>query len=529
MNEIYQQFVSILYAIWQRRTYALITAWVVSALGWFLVAQIPNQYEASSRIYVDTESMLGNLMRGMAVNTDILQQLNMVRQTLISRPNMEKVVRMTDLDLNAKNDQELEAIIVDLQKRINLASSGVNLFRLSFEDKDPQLARKVVQSLLTLFVEANMGASRKDLAGTRRFLDDQLRKHEQELAAAERRKAEFQQKNLGMLPGDATYFSRLQTVRSEMVVANAELDDARIRRDEMRRHLGNVPPYITATGSVGGPPVGGNSNDLAQRIASKQRRLDELREHGFTDKHPDVVIMKESIAQLQKELEKENAVIAEHMKSGDMSPLPGTGAGNLVPNPIYEQLKIRIIEMETQIASLQGRVEQKRQDMAKLEAMAQHVPEVEAEMARLNRDYDVIKSNYEKLLERRESARLAQDLETKTDGVQIRVIDPPQVPRLPSSPNRLLLVAGVLVAGLGAGIGVAFLLSQLHTTYTSVQRLRDTFAFPVLGSISAIITEQEERMRHRNLVAFLIGLVGLFGAFGGVILIEMLRGNLLVG
>jgi polysaccharide chain length determinant protein (PEP-CTERM system associated) len=525
MNQIYQQIVAMAYGIWQRRTYALIVAWVVSALGWFLVAQIPNKYESSARIYVDTQTMLSNLMRGMAVNTDMLQQLNMVRQTLLSRPNMEKVIRMVDLDLNAKTDNELEAIIKDVQNRISLSASGGNLFRLAYEDKDPQLSRKVVQSLLTLFVEANIGASRKDLAGSRRFLDDQIRKHEQELTAAERRRAEFQQKNLGFIPGEVNYFQRLQAARQELVMANSELEDAKVRRNEMKRQLNNVPPYITAASGVGGPPIGGVT-DLPQRLAAKQRRLDELRERGYKEQHPDVVIMKSTIAELEAELAKEQEMIAEQIASGESGPLPGSNS--IAPNPVYEQLKVRLVDMETQIASLQGKLEQKQRAVAQLESMAQRVPEVEAEMARLNRDYEIIKANYEKLLQRRESARLAQELESKTDGVQIRVIDPPSEPRIPSSPNRLLFLSGVLIVGLGAGIGVAFILSQLHTTYATVQGLRDTFAFPVLGSISAIVNEQERRLARRNLLAFCIGLVGLFLAYGGVLLIEALRGNLMV-
>ncbi len=526
MNEVYQQLISILYGIWQRRNFALVTAWVVSVVGWFAVAQIPNQYEATARIYVDTQSMLSTLMKGMTANTDVLQQLNMVRQTLISRPNMEKVVRMTDLDLKAHNDTELEAIVADLQKRISLQASGVNLFKLGFEDENPELSKKIVQSLLTLFVEANIGASRKDLAGTRRFLDEQIRKHEQELAAAERRKAEFQQKNLGFIPGETSYYDKLQDVRGELVVADAALDEAKLRRNELERHLKSIPPYISSTGNSGVPATdGGVVSDLPQRIAAKQRRLDELRERGYKDEHPDVVIMKKTIKALQEEYAKEQKELAEKIQNGDVGAvMPGA---NVMPNPVYEQLKIRLIEMETQIASLRGRFDKKQKAVEQLEAMAQRVPEVEAEMARLNRDYTIIKKNYEKLLERRESARLSQDMETKTDGVQIRVIDPPQVPQIPSSPNRLLFLSGVLLVGLGAGIAAAFLLSQLHTTFATAQRLRDTFSLPVLGSISAIVNERDHRLHVRNLIAFGIGTAGLFGAYAGVILIEVLRGNIL--
>ncbi len=524
MNEVYQQLLSALHEIWRRKAYALIAAWVVCTAGWLFVAQIPNQYQATARIYVDTQTMLSNLMRGIAADTDGMQQIMMIRQTLISRPNMEKVVRMTDLDLNARNDKELEDIVSNLQENVRLSAQGASLFNLSFEDQDPQVAKKVVQSLLTLFVEENIGANRKDLAGSRRFIDEQVRKHEQELEAAERRMAEFQQKNLGFLPGDSSYFSRLQQVRAELVAADAALREAKLQRTELDRQLAGIPPFITATGGLG-PPIGGvSSSGVASRIAQKQRRLDELLERGYTEEFPDVKIMRQTIEELKKEYADEQAVLQGQIEEGGSSFVP-SGA-NVVPNPIYEQIKIRLIEAETQLATLRDRLEQKKADVQRYEDMAQRVPAVEAELARLNRDYSTINANYQKLIQRRESARLAQDLETKSDGVQIKVIDPPDVPRVPSSPNRLLFLSGVLLVGLGAGVSVAFLLSQLHTTFNTTQRLRDAFSLPVLGSITVILTENEKRAKVKNLIAFSVGLAGLFFAYGGVVAIEVLRGTI---
>jgi polysaccharide chain length determinant protein (PEP-CTERM system associated) len=520
MNDIYQQLMSSLLAIWRRRAYIVITAWAVCTAGWLFVAQIPNKYEATARIYVDTQTMLNTLMKGIAADTDIVQQINMIRQTLISRPNMEKVVRMTDLDLHAKDDADLEKIVNQVKEKISLSAQGINLFNLSYENEDPQVAKKVVQSLLTLFVEENIGANRKDLAGTRRFIDEQISKYEQDLDAAERRLAEFQQKNLGFLPGsNANYFGTLQQARSDLAVADAALREARLQRAELERQLVGVPPFITATGGMG-PPVGGSaSSDINQRIAMKQRRLDELLERGYKEEHPDVKLMRDTIADLKREFARDQKAF----QAGDPEAVQG---GNVVPNPIYEQIKIRAVDQQTQIATFQDRYNQKRAEIQRLEEMSQRVPAVEAEMARLNRDYSTIKGNYEKLLQRRESARLAQDLETKSDGVQIRVIDPPDVPRVPSSPKRLLLVSGVLLAGLGAGVLAAFVLSQIHSTFNTTQRLGDVLGLPVLGSITVILSEQEKRLQHRNLIAFFVGLVGLFMAYGGVVTIEIIRGTI---
>lgn len=523
MNEIYQQIISTLLAIWRRRAFALISAWIVCTAGWLFVAQIPNKYEATARIYVDTQTMPNTLMRGIAADSNVLQQVNMIRQTLISRPNMEKVVRMTDLDLNAKDDAELALIVDSVMEKIKLSASGINLFNLSYEDPDPEVSKKVVQSLLTLFVEENIGANRKDLAGTKRFIDEQIRDHERELEAAERRTAEFQQKNLGFLPGDANYFSTLQAARSDLVSADAALREARLQRNELGRQIAGIPPFVTATGGLG-PPIGGGSSDISQRMASKQRRMDELLERGYKPDHPDVKLMRQTIEDLKREYAKEQKEFQGQADSGEATVVPG--GGSVVPNPIFEQVKIRLIESETQIATLQDRLNQKRAQVRNLEEMAQRVPAVEAEMARLNRDYATIKGNYEKLLQRRESARLAQDLETKSDGVQIRVIDPPDVPRVPSSPNRFLFLTGVLLIGLASGVFVAFLMSQIHTTFNTTQRLADAFGFPVLGSVTVILSEQERRTNMRNMIAFTVGLVGLFVAYGGVILIEVIRGTI---
>ena len=519
MNDVYQQLISTLLAIWRRRMYILVSAWIVCTAGWLFVAQIPNKYEATARIYVDTQTMLNTLMRGIAADTDVIQQINMIRQTLISRPNMEKVVRMTDMDLNAKTDADLDKLVTEVTQKIKLSAQGINLFNLSFEDQDPQVAKKVVQSLLTLFVEENIGANRKDLAGTRRFIDEQISKYEQDLDASERRMAEFQQKNLGFMPGNANYFATLQTARGDLAVAEAALREARLQSAEMGKQLTGIPPFITATGGIG-PPIGGASSDISQRIAMKQRRLDELLERGYKEEHPDVKLMRQTIADLKKEYAKDQKAYA----TGDVSAMQAEG--NVVPNPIYEQIKVKMIEQQSQIATLQDRYDQKRAEIQKLQEMSQRVPAVEAEMARLNRDYTTIKENYQKLLQRRESARLAQDLETKSDGVQIRVIDPPNVPRVPSSPKRLLLVSGVLLIGLGVGIVVAFVLSQIHTTFNTTQRLQDAFGLPVLGSVTVILTEQEKRLHVRNLIAFSVGLAGLFLAYGGVVTIEIIRGTI---
>ncbi len=183
---------------------------------------------------------------------------------------------------------------------------------------------------------------------------------------------------------------------------------------------------------------------------------------------------------------------------------------------------VKVIDQESKVAVLQGRVLDQRQQVAKLDEEAKTVPEVEAKMARMDRDYNVLKANYDSLLSTRESAKIATDMETNSDNVQFRVIDPPTTSLRPVTPNRPLLLSGVLLLGVVTGIAVAFLLSQIHSTYLTVQRLREEFALPVVGSISAVLLPEARRQRVTEAVTFAACFGGLLIAYGGVMLLDSL-------
>jgi polysaccharide chain length determinant protein (PEP-CTERM system associated) len=249
----------------------------------------------------------------------------------------------------------------------------------------------------------------------------------------------------------------------------------------------------------------------------------------YTEKHPDVVIARKRLERLEKELEEEeklaakmNGDIADEAVGPGESPQPSGTKKNVIPNPIYEQVKLQLVQREAEIVTLKLRTENARKELEKWEKMAAHVPQVEQEMTRLNRDYQIIKTKYEEMRDRQESAKLARDMETKAQKVQFRIIDPPKVPIKPSSPNRPLFLAAVLALGTGAGLAFAFLLGQINTTFASASRLKSAFTLPVVGCVSAITSNRERRRRVRELLSFGLVSTSLLIAFGGLILIELL-------
>jgi polysaccharide chain length determinant protein (PEP-CTERM system associated) len=165
---------------------------------------------------------------------------------------------------------------------------------------------------------------------------------------------------------------------------------------------------------------------------------------------------------------------------------------------------------------MRARVAEYSSRYANLKSLSNAVPEVEADLAQLNRDYEVNKSNYEKLLERRETAKMSGEMSSTTELMTFRIIDPPTVPQIPAGPDRPKLFSLVFLGALLAGIGVAFMMSQIRPTFHSQSSLREITGRPILGSVAMIWTDQEKIKRKRRLYAFGFSLLVLLGLYGGL-------------
>lgn len=497
MHDLLGQLYAYVRETWRYRWLALGAAWVVCIAGWLFVYQIPDEYRASARVHVDTQSMLRPLLRGIAVDTNLAQRVNLMTRTLLTRPNMEKVARMTDMHLEAQTDAQMAALVDRLRSRIAIqGNQRENLYTLSYNDRDPQKAHEVVQAILTIFTESALGDTRLDGDMAQSFIEKQIQEYEQRLSEAEQRLADFRRKNVGMLPSDrGDYYQRLQEAQNQLEDAQLRLREAQSRRDEIQRQLAGEEPTFGITDYQGS--VSGNSH-LDTRIQNLQERLDEML-LTYTEQHPDVKSLQRTIEDLEQQKQEQLEL------SGG---LPSSGNGNLETNPVYQQMRITLSNAEVEISSLKARVARYQQEVEELRHMVDTIPNIEAELKRLNRDYNVNRKNYEELLQRRESAAMSQSFEEGGQQMQFRVIEPSRVPTSPAEPNRPLLFTGVLLAGLGAGLGLAFLVSQLRPVFHNRRTLNSVTGFPVLGTVTLIMDERT-RSRHRTEMLFLGSITGL--------------------
>ena len=509
MSELFQLFFHYLNALWKRRWIVLIGAWAVAIPGWLVVASMPSVYESSSRIYVDTTSVLQPLLRGIAVPSNLDAQVQLMKQTLLSRPNLMEVARKTDYDLAARGPAEMESLLNSIQSRTLVASNREDIFWISFQDSNPQRARDVVQALLTIFVESNLGQSRQDLDTAEEFIDRQIADYETRLREAEDRLAKFKQDHIDVVLGEGSYLSRATSATQVMEQFEEDLGVAVAQRNMLQTELAGIPETVP-NGLTNGPP-----DDTQYRIVELEVLLRQLLSQ-YTEKHPDVITTQRQLDSLLAKQREAEAALAEASATGATPAAAEDGFGS--PNPVYSQVKLQLIQLDTQIENLRRRAATARAEAESLADKAEEVPRVEAEFQRLNRDYDIIKARHDELLSRRESARMSRSRDAVGQEVQYRLIEPAVVPTKPVGPNRPLFLTAVLVLSGGAGLGLALLLVILDTSFSTVVELRTFTGIPVLGSVSD--TRKRTGRRFMETVALGSGALALGLVFGVLLVIE---------
>ncbi|MBL8266090.1 XrtA system polysaccharide chain length determinant [Steroidobacter sp.] len=531
MQALIEQVLNELRGAWRFRRYALAVAWGVCLFGWFVVYAIPDTYQSSARVNVDTRTALRNVVDGLVVNIDVESQLNLVRQSLLGRANLEKVAQQVGLDVTARTGPEREALLNSIMARIEIALEPPmtrdpripnTLFRITFTDQNRQTALKVVDTLLNSFVEDTIGSDRNGTASAQRFLREQLTEYGRRLADAESQLAEFKKKNVGLVPGDeGGYFARLTTEMQEVKRLQGQLAVANSRRLELQRQLRGETPFVPpAEGGSGGRSTGASAGpqDTAARIQETQSRLDDLL-LKYTERHPEVIATKETLEALKTRQKEELAAL----RRGD----PGAAAvANASSNPVYQSIQTTLNAADVEIAALRSQLADHQRNEGELRRLVDTAPEVEAEYARLTRDYTVTRTQYNNLLERLEKARLSGDAE-QTGVVKFNIVDPPSAGFSPIFPNRPLFLFAVLVVGVGAGCGVAYVMHMMRPVFATSRSLSDLTGLPVLGTVTRSWVEKYRAQLRSGLLRYSIASALLFVVFIVVVVVQQPGSRLL--
>lgn len=516
MDGVFEQIRIAIHSVWRRRWLALGVAWGLCLAGWLVVAMLPNTYESQAKLSVQTQGLLADRI---GVSTAERQAgVDRVRQTLTSTANLEKVVRRTDLNKQVVSERDLAAQVGAIRENIVVTALPDNVLQIKAEASSPalsnaenaRLSTAIVQNLIDLFVEDNLSGGRGETRQAIRFFDTKIAGLEKQMMETEQRRVAFETRYMGLLPGEGSISQRMTAARMELSNVDSQLASAQGSLAAVRGQLAGTPATIQTPNYAASSPVAFDPG--AGQIAALEGQLSQAYAKGWTDAHPDVVATKSQIARTRAQGRGRAAPRA--------SSAPSTISS---PNPMYMSMRSMVAEKEALVGAANARKSQLQNDINQMAARQVSEPGVAAEQDRLNRDYDVLKRQYDKLLEEREGVRLRSDVASQTETVQFKVIEPPSRPTIPATPNRPLLLTAILILGLGAGAATAFAVAQFKTTFPSARRLAEATGLPVLGTVSEVVTPPVAAARRRQLVWLAGGGGALTACYALLVIVELIQ------
>ena len=499
MDGLYEQFRIALHQVWRRRWLAMAVAWGVAVLGWLVIALIPSSYEAKARLFVQMQSILPTQI-GITPD-ERANQLMRLKQTLTSNENLVRVVRRTDLNSLVASERDMGGVVTGLRERILITAQPDGMIEIKATSnisgfsngQNARTAAGTVQGLIDLFIERNLSGDRRETGQSLQFLDEELRRREVQLQEAEQRRMEFEQRFMGLLPGEGSIGQRMSAARLELSNIEQQIAAGQGALNGLRAQLNATPQTL--------PGISDGTSTASGRLAALEGQLNQNLARGWRDSHPDIIALRQQIERIRP------AAAAERRE--------GTTG---MPNPGYVSLRAMLAEKEAQLAASAARRNQLQADLAQLGSRQSSEPGLAAEQSRLNRDYDVLKQQYDQLLGNREQVRLRGDMQTRTNPLNIQVVEPPSIPTVPVAPNRPIFLTLILFVALGAGIAVAFVAGQLQTTFPTQSRLASVTGLPVLGTVTEVITAPE-RVRRRQRLVWLGGAAGALAASWAVLIL----------
>lgn len=525
MNPHFDKVVDEIKDTWRHRWLALGIASALAVAGWLLIFMLPDRYEAQASVLVDARTALKPALEGLALQQDVGVELSYVRESLLTNPTLLDVAKrvgilpQTDTD-PARTERALAAlrkhITLKMQSaddRPEMGFSGGTTYGLLYQDTNRPRALGVVQILLQKFVDETLGGKKQGSEAAQQFLETQVKDYEKRLRDAEDKLADFKSRNFGLMPSQqGGYFVELQKETELVADTKTKLLVAESRRSALDKQLhGDAAASATSPIALSNGAGGQVGMDTASRIAQTKAHLDDLL-NKYTDNHPDVIEARKTLAELEARRAEEIA----SLKSGDPAAANSSGASS---NPVYQSIQLALNQADVEIADLRTQLAQHDEKVKQLRQFLHTAPQIEAEYAQLNRDYDVNKAQYTQLLSKLQAARLGERADS-AGAVKFEVVEPPIVSTGPVWPRRFLSLAIVFFGSIVAGLAVANRLGRWRPIVGSSSGLAQLTGLPVLASVGSAFPRQARWALRREVLGVSAAAVCLLIVFAAALVLS---------
>jgi len=473
----------------RHRWYIIIPFCLSMMAGIFYALTLPKVYSAGTLILLQPQRVPANYVQSI-VSVDLDSRINTLSQQILSRTNLEKIINEFKLYSGPGSETMfMEDKIESMRKRITVdvtrSRRNTNAFSISFKGKDPEKVMKVTNALANYFIGENLKSREAQVTGTSDFLEDELSIMRKRLEEVEQALKKYREAYMGGLPEQLESNLRiLDRMQEQLIERRQNITDAKSRIIAIENEI-SQGQSLQPTGESGT----GDTLNLDQLNA----QLKQLQSR-YTDQHPDIIRLKERIADLEKE---------------PLSPLQ---------SPVRNR---QIADIKREIRTLEGEISDIRKQVYIYEARVEETPKREQELLSLRRDYDNINETYNSLLERKLEAELAVNLEKKQQGEQFRILDPAKRPERPSDPDMKKLFLIFIAAGLGIGGGVVFLLEYLDTSFRIPNDIESYLGLSVLATVPVILHPRDVRMKRLNQAMSIFFVIVAFALMAGFTLVSL--------
>jgi len=475
----------------RRRWWILLPIIASLIFGIYLAIALPKKYLAETLILIEPQSVPNNYVRSL-VSTNIDARISTISQQIMSRTNLEKIIKQFNLFADEKyKDIYLEDKLERLRKRISVkvirSRHSTGAFRISYKGPDPQKVMRITNQLASFFINANLKVREQQAIGTSNFLENELDSMRQELERQERRLKEYRQKYMGELPEQLdTNLRILDRMQKELSDKQESLRSARGRKMVLQQAIDELRRGPVKTTKEDGGDVTTIEEPGADeiRLAEMKQQLNNMLDR-YTEKHPDVQRLMAAIKRLEDNIKKSYAVQSENGKSEDDSMKLAMQGGTSRLRRLKDMM-VALRGINVEIAKLEQEIGEIQRQIQIYQKRVERTPQREQELLSLQRDYQNIKTTYDSLLKRKLEAEIAVNMEKRQQGEQFRILDPARLPEKPVEPNMKKIFVMILFAGISIGVGLAALQEYLDNSFHRIEDVEKVLDLQVIGAVPRV-------------------------------------------
>jgi polysaccharide chain length determinant protein (PEP-CTERM system associated) len=450
---------------------------------------LPDLYRSETTIMIVPPRIPDSVVRNI-IPTRIEDRLPSIRQQILSRTRLETVIQELNLYAEMRRTGIMEDVVEEMRRNIFLVPSQGNTFTVRYVGQNPVEVMRVAERLGQTFINEGLRYRESLTTGTTNFLETQLNEARTRLQEHEQKVEAYRRQFAGELPEQlSSNLQATQNVQMQIQSLLQSVSRGQERRLLIEKQLAEAESQVIEPVQVDALPAGGGST--LQQLAAHRASLAGL-ELRLTPQHPDIVRLRQVIAELETKAE------AEALRQ----PLSTAGAPPMHPAEAARQR--RIADLRSELAQLTKEIDRQLAEEVRLRGIAQRyqqraeaAPTRQTEMIELMRDYNQHQATYGALLSKREQARLSADLEANQIGEQFTLLDPARVPQRPFSPNRLRIGQMSAIAGLALGVALVGLLEYRDRSLKTEDDVKATVSLPVLAVVPLMASPAEKRRAFR--------------------------------